>query len=87
MRTPNFAEDYDVAALTAEALMVRTPWKLWDLENRVPAEGTDTLEAVEIVEPWRGSNGHGTAPRATTFLHHIMEMSPNRNALEAGDKL
>ena len=31
-----FPEDYDVSALTAEALMVRTPWKLWDLQNRVP---------------------------------------------------
>ena len=45
-----FPHDYDVCALTAESMMVRTPWQLWDLKNRIPAEGTDTLEAIEIVE-------------------------------------
>lgn len=41
-----FGDDYDVCALTAEALMVRTPWQLWDLEQRVAAAGADTEEAI-----------------------------------------
>ena len=87
----DFAEDYDVAALTAEALMVRTPWKLWDLENRVPAEGADTLEAIEIVETALARIERSDAAPHPGLLHfyiHIMEMSPEpERALEAGDKL
>lgn len=87
----DFAEDYDVCALTAEALMVRTPWKLWDLQNRVPAEGTDTLEAIEIVETALArieENKDARHPGLLHFYIHIMEMSPKpERALDAGDKL
>ena len=31
--------DLDIAALTAEALMNRTPWQLWDQPTGLPAEG------------------------------------------------
>lgn len=87
----DFADDYDVAALTAEALMVRTPWRLWDLQNRTPAEGTDTLEAIEIVETGLArieSNGDVRHPGLLHFYIHIMEMSPEpERALDASDKL
>lgn len=87
----DFADDYDVAALTAEALMVRTPWRLWDLQNRVPAEGTDTLEAIEIVETALArieNNGDVRHPGLLHFYIHIMEMSPEpERALDASDKL
>ena len=86
-----YAEDYDVSALTAEALMVRTPWKLWDLENRTPADGTDTLEAIEIIEAAlarideRGDVPH---PGLLHFYVHIMEMSPYpEKALAASNAL
>lgn len=86
-----FGDDYDVAALTAEALMCRTPWQLWDLENRVPAEGASTSEALEIVEKAfaqseeRGDKPH---PGLLHFYIHIQEMSPDpEKALPACDTL
>ncbi|MEM7406024.1 MAG: tetratricopeptide repeat protein [Pseudomonadota bacterium] len=85
------ADDYDVAALCAEALIVRTPWQLWDLENRVAAQGTDTVEAIGIVE--RGlaevkRSGAAAHPGLLHFYIHIMEMSPEpEKALEAGYEL
>ena len=86
-----FPEDYDVCALTAEALMTRTPWQLWDLQNRVPAEGTDTVEAIEIVESALERierNGDVQHPGLLHFYIHIMEMSPEpERALDASDKL
>ena len=86
-----YSEDYDVCALTAEALMVRTPWKLWDLQNRVAAEGTDTLEAIEIVETALARikrNGDASHCGLLHFYIHIMEMSPEpERALEACDEL
>ncbi len=46
----SFPEDLDVAAIFAEALMNRTPWKLWDLPGRKPAEGASTEEARQVLE-------------------------------------
>ncbi len=45
-----FPDDLDVAAIFAEALMNRTPWKLWDLPGRKPAEGASTAEAQRVLE-------------------------------------
>jgi hypothetical protein len=36
-------EDFDVSALFAEALMNRTPWKLWYVQSGKPAVGASTL--------------------------------------------
>ena len=87
----DFPMDYDVCALTAEALMVRTPWQLWDLHNRAPAEGTDTLEAIEIIETAQAridANGDVQHCGLLHFYIHIMEMSPEpERALEASDRL
>jgi tetratricopeptide (TPR) repeat protein len=87
----DFSDDYDVCALTAEALIVRTPWRLWDLQNRTPAEGTDTLEAIAIVEAALARIEKNKDVRHPGLLHfyiHIMEMSPEpERALDAADKL
>ncbi len=87
----NYSDDYDVCALTAEAMMVRTPWQLWDLKNRIPAEGTDTEEAIFIIEDALKrleKNGDITHPGLLHFYIHIMEMSPEpERALIASDKL
>jgi len=87
----DFPEDYDVCALAAEALMVRTPWRLWDLQNRVAAEGADTLEAIEIIESALARIERNNDAEHAGLLHfyiHIMEMSPEpERALAAGDKL
>ena len=86
-----FVDDYDVCALTAEALMVRTPWQLWDLENRTAAAGADTEEAIAIVERALARIKDTNATPHPGLLHfyiHIMEMSPEpERALEAGYQL
>jgi tetratricopeptide (TPR) repeat protein len=84
-----FPDDLDVAAIFAEALMNRTPWKLWDLPARRPAEGASTLEAQRVLE-----HAFATQPAAWDhpgLLHmyiHLMEMSPMpEKALPHGDRL
>ena len=87
----NFGEDYDVCALCAEALMVRTPWQLWDLENRVAASGADTEEAIAIIERALArvaAAGDTPHPGLLHFYIHILEMSPApERALEASYQL
>ena len=86
-----YPDDYDVAALTAEAFMVRTPWNLWDLEQRTPTDGADTLEAINIIEKAFEKiqkNSDEEHPGLLHFYIHIMELSPHpERALVASDKL
>jgi tetratricopeptide (TPR) repeat protein len=86
-----FPYDYDVCALTSEALMCRTPWQLWDLEHRVPAEGADTAEAVTILETAMqraAALGDIPHPGLLHFYIHCMEMSPEpEKALAASNTL
>ena len=86
-----YPDDYDVCALTSEALMCRTPWALWDLENRVPSEGADTAEAVAILETAMQRTedlGDVPHPGLLHFYIHCMEMSPEpERALHASDTL
>ena len=84
-------DDLDVACLFAEALINRTPWALWDLASGEPAEGADTLEAVEVLERAiaqgreAGSDPH---PGLLHILIHSLEMSPHpERALPAADRL
>ena len=82
-------DDLDIAALFAEALMNRTPWELWDLPGRKPAEGADTVEAMAALE--RAFAQDPAAMRHPGLLHmyiHLMEMSPEpQKALPMGDAL
>ena len=84
-------DDLDVCALFAEAIMNRTPWQLWDLVTGKPAEGADTLEAVDVLETAFRELDHKGANRHPGLLHmyiHLMEMSPHpERALKAGDTL
>lgn len=80
-----FPDDLDVVALTVEALIVRTPWRLWDLPTGTPAEGASTEEAIGLIE--RAFDDHPEAirrhPGLLHFWIHIMEMSPTpERALE-----
>ncbi|MDR7423431.1 MAG: tetratricopeptide repeat protein [Armatimonadota bacterium] len=86
-----YRDDPDVASLFAEALINRTPWKLWDLSSGRPAEGASTLEAVEVLErAMRQAEDAGGTPHPG-LLHmyvHTMEMSPHpERALRASDAL
>ncbi|MCA9999376.1 MAG: hypothetical protein KDE56_26620 [Anaerolineales bacterium] len=86
-----FPDDDDVCALTAEALICRTPWLLWDLAKSEPAAGADTAEAMAIAEKaFQRAADRGTAPHPGLlhFYIHIMEMSPQpEKALVACDRL
>ena len=86
-----FPDDLDVSTLFAEALINRTPWKLWNLKTGQPAEGADTLEAVEVLEKALGQveeNDHQPHPGLLHMYIHTMEMSPNpERALPASDAL
>jgi tetratricopeptide (TPR) repeat protein len=86
-----FPDDYDVCSLYAEAMINRTPWALWNLNSGEPAEGADTLEAVEVLEKGirqveeRGDEPH---PGLLHMYIHTMEMSPHpERALRACDAL
>lgn len=74
-----FPDDLDVTALTVESLIVRTPWRLWDLRAGVPAEGASTQEAIDVLEACFARHERAVTHRHPGLLHfwiHIMEMSP-----------
>jgi tetratricopeptide (TPR) repeat protein len=81
----------DVCSLCAEALMTRTPWRLWDLNTGLPREGASTLEARKILEDAIAAVERQGPTRHAGLLHcyiHVMEMSPiPEAALRAGDEL
>ena len=93
MRTvhADFSDDLDVCTLFADALMCRTPWKLWDLVSGQPTEGADTLEAQAVLEQAIDLMEAAGDDRHPGLLHtyiHLMEMSPQpEKALRAGDEL
>ena len=84
-----FPDDLDIAALTAEALMMRTPWALWDLGSGAPAAGASTERARAILErAFAGLPGAWTHPGLLHLYIHLMEMSPwPELALRHGDAL
>ena len=84
-----YPTDPDVSTLLVEAIISRTPWKLWDLNSGKPSEGASTLEAKDILEEAMADvELKGSHPHAG-LLHyyiHVMEMSPTPEAaLRAGD--
>jgi tetratricopeptide (TPR) repeat protein len=84
-------DDLDVAALFVEALITRTPRRLWDVKTGRPARNSDVLEALAVCESAIAlAEARGWAPHpAILHLHiHIMEMSnePER-AIRSADIL
>lgn len=86
-----FPEDLDVMALFVEALITRTPWRLWNVKTGQPAQGADTLEALEICNKAIALvDGKGLPPHAAILhLHiHTLEMSDHpEQALRSSDIL
>lgn len=86
-----YPDDWDVATLFAEALINRTPWQLWDLATGQPADGADTLEAIDVLERGIAQVESANADPHPGLLHiyiHVMEMSPTpEKALRAADIL
>jgi tetratricopeptide (TPR) repeat protein len=82
------AEDLDVAALYAEAIMNRTPWQLWEIRSGKPAEGAGTAEAIAVLERSLRQAGGMHHPGLLHMYVHLMEMSPHpQRALRAADAL
>lgn len=88
-----FPESLDVIALFAEAMMTRTPWKLWNVDLGQPAAGADTLEVLEVLEAGLSLSEPADSgnPPHVGILHmyiHALEMSPHpERALPAADAL
>ena len=79
----SYIDDDDVCALAIDAYMVRTPWQLWDLEKREPAEGASTIEALELLDmalDRAEREGRSPHPGLLHFKIHLMEMSPTPEA-------
>ena len=71
-------DDHDIMAITAEALMTRTPWKLWDVKRGIPPPNTDTYEALAIIERSIALHEAAGTPQHPAILHlhiHATEMS------------
>ncbi|MBY4893312.1 hypothetical protein KUL25_11100 [Rhodobacteraceae bacterium N5(2021)] len=86
-----YPDDDDVAALTAEALMTRSAWKLWDVRSGLPAPGSDVVEALGIIERSIARNDARGTPQHPAILHlhiHATEMSAApEHALRSADLL
>jgi hypothetical protein len=86
-----FPNDLDVSSLFAEALINRTPWKLWDLKTGRPPEGASTREAAAVLEQALSRierDGLDSHPGLLHMYVHTMEMSPHHErALRAADAL
>jgi len=73
----SYPDDADVAALLVEALITRTPRRLWNMKTGEPAQGADIVEALEVCETSIARlEQQGGASPALYHLHiHALEMS------------
>ena len=83
-----YRDDHDVVALFVEALMMRTPRRLWDVKTGLPAKNSDVIEALEMCERAIGAAGQEGLKKHPALVHlhiHILEMSnePERAAASA----
>ncbi len=85
----NHSDDLEICAIFAEAIMNRTPWKMWDLKTGGVAEGAGTAEAKVVLERAFAEIPAVWAHPGVLHLYiHLMEMSPfPQKALRAGDCL
>jgi len=84
-----YPHDLDIGTIFVEAILNRTPWRMWDLKSGAPADGAGTVEAREALESaFRDLPGAQSHPGLLHLYVHLMEMSPHPEvALTAGDTL
>ncbi|MEO1677322.1 MAG: tetratricopeptide repeat protein [Pseudomonadota bacterium] len=82
-------DDLDVRAIYTEALLVCTPWRMWDLNTGKPGKYARTEEAQAVLEEALDNDSRAMAHPGLLHLYvHLMEMSPTpEKALRAGDAL
>jgi hypothetical protein len=74
----DYPDDDDVAALLAEALITRTPRRLWEVKTGRPARGSDVVEAIAVCErsiALGKAAGRLQHPAIAHMLIHALEMS------------
>jgi tetratricopeptide (TPR) repeat protein len=87
----SYPNDHDVMALLVEALITRTPRRLWDIKTGIPAHNSDVIEALQACDrAVELADRQGVKPHpAIVHLHiHALEMSnePQR-AMRSADML
>jgi tetratricopeptide (TPR) repeat protein len=87
----NYPDDDDVAALFMEALLMRTPRRLWDVKTGAPAKNSDIVEALDVCDRSTEKSekaGRVRHPAIAHFHIHALEMSdfPER-AMASADAL
>jgi tetratricopeptide (TPR) repeat protein len=86
-----FPDDHDVMALFAEALITRTPRRLWDVNTGLPARNSDVVEAVRIIERSIALADAAGRPQHPAIVHmhiHALEMSNHpEDAMRSADIL
>jgi len=91
MRAAHLAHpgDLDLAAIFVEAILNRTPWRMWDPRTGEPAPEAGTLQARAVLEgAFRDLAGARDHPGLLHLYVHLMEMSPQPElALGAADRL
>ena len=82
-------DDLELRSVFVEAIMNRTPWKMWEPRTGEPSPGAGTLEAREVLETaFRDLPGAMSHPGLLHLHVHLMEMSPYPEvALVTGDRL
>ena len=81
--------DLELRHIFAEAILNRTPWRMWDPRSGQPTPGAGTSEAREVLETaFRAIPGAMDHPGLLHLHVHLMEMSPHPEAaLITGDRL
>ncbi len=77
-----FPNDHDVMALFAEALITRTPRRLWDVRTGLPAYNSDVVEAVHVIERSIALSDATGRPQHPAIVHmhiHALEMRRMRS--------
>jgi len=83
-----FPDDLDVSFVYVEAMMNRTPWRLWDFWAGVPNPEASTPEAMAVLEHAFATKAAWDHPGLLHMYIHLMEMSPHpERALRHGDRL
>jgi tetratricopeptide (TPR) repeat protein len=82
----NYPDDHDVMALFVEALIIRTPRRLWNVKTGKPARSSDVVEAVQACERSIRMKNDQRLPQHPAIVHlhiHAMEMSNTPEAAMA----
>jgi tetratricopeptide (TPR) repeat protein len=73
-----YQDDHDVMALFVEALIMRTPRRLWDVKTGLPAKNSDIVEALQVCERSIGLADQQRLKQHPAIVHlhiHALEMS------------